>query len=165
MAITPSFSYTNTDLVPEGAQLAPVAVKPLTNYALIMDEPEKVILQNKTGDLDQIERVVFQKSSIKNVAISEPTPYPDTRSKCVQYGVKLEQYLRLKSSTDDTFIQDEPVTVTITFKHPQMAQVTSDVVADALLRALGALEGESPTATSLTNRINELMRGSLKPTK
>lgn len=163
MAITGSFSYTNNADVSAAAAVTPKAVKPVANYALIEDEPTRVVMQNTTGTIDQTERIIFQKSDLKNVAMSEATPYPDVKSKCVQYGVKLEQYLRLSSSTEDTFVQDEPITCTITFKHPQVSYVNSDTVYDCLCRALGALSGDTPSATSMKSRINELMRGSLKP--
>lgn len=165
MALSGKFSYTNTTDVGAAGKLTPVNVMPVHDYALIEDEPERVIVQNTLGDIDQQERLVFQRSSVNNVPISFANSNPDPNAANIQYGIKLESLYRITSSTDDTFVKDLPITCTLTFKHPTNSLITADVITTILLRTLGALEGDDGTVALLTARLNELMRGSLKPTQ
>lgn len=162
MAITKGFSYTNKEAGDTSRQVTTVKIQPMLNYALIEDEPTRCVLQNTTGSIDQPERLIFQRSDVKNVPVSFTTANPDPNLANIQYGVKLEAVLRVKSTTDDSFIKDLPITTTITFKHPVSEYMSADDVALQVSRILTALQTNS---SDLAPRINELMRGSLKPTK
>lgn len=163
MAITGKFSYTNNELTGEAIQ--PVVVDPLSNYALIEDEPNRCVMQNRTGEVDQIERLIYQKGDVKNVPLSFPNPNASSTAANTQYGIKLESLYRKSSSTDDTYIVDDAVTVALTIKHPNDKAITPDVVYTVIQRLLGSLYGPDKSIESIKSRLDDLRRGALKPTK
>lgn len=162
MAITGKFSYTNDEQTGEAIQ--PFVVGPLANYALIEDEPNRCVMQNRTGEVDQIERLIFQKGDVKNVPLSFANPNASPTAANTQYGVKLESLFRKSSSTDDTYVVDDAITVALTIKHPNDKAITPDVVYSVVQRLLGSLYGSEKSVASIKDRLDDLRRGALKPT-
>lgn len=157
MALTSSFSFTNTS--ENSHTVTPVVLGPVTNYALLSDEPSECVLSNKTCKLDRGELLTFQMRDLKTVNTALTVPYPAPVSAGVQYTVKLEELLTTVSSVNEEFRLDEPITVTLSIKHGKSGNITTGIVAQVVQRLLGALMKADGSF-----RFDDLMRSSLKPT-
>lgn len=156
MSLTSSFGFTN--VVVSGHTVAPIDIGPVTNYALKQDEPTSVVMDNKTCPLDQGELLTYKCQDIPKVTTSQLIHNPAKVAAGVQYVIKLEEILRTTSSTDSSFIVDEPVVAYLVVRHQKSGNITSDIVSGIAERLLGACRKEDGTW-----RFDELMRSALKP--
>lgn len=156
MAITTTFGFTNTTA--SAKTIAPVDVKMKANYALIEDEPDSCVMSNKTCPIDQGELVSYKCQTVKNVSTAQDVLYPAKVQTGIQYVVKVEDLLSIKSDTDPNFRIDLPIVAYLTIRHTKNGAITDDVIAQVVNRLLGACR-----KTDGSWRFSDLMRSSLKP--
>lgn len=156
MAITTSFGFTNTTASTH--TVAPTNLKMKTNYALIEDEPESCVMSNKTCPIDQGELVSYKCQTVKNVSTAQDVLYPAKVQTGIQYVVKVEDLLSVKSDTDPNFRTDLPIVAYLTIRHTKNGAITDDIIGSVVNRLLGACQKADGTW-----RFNDLMRSSLKP--
>lgn len=140
--------------------ITPYDLQVLDNYALKQDEPEKVILDNKTCPLDKPEVLSYGCQEIKNVNTSIDVQHPSAITRGIQYTAKLEELLTTTSDTDSSYRVDEPVVVTLTVRHQKSGNISNDLVGMAVRRLIGACLREDGSW-----RFDDLMRNALKPTE
>lgn len=157
MANTTTFPYVNGTVSTK--TIAPRELGVVTNYALIADEPTKVVFNNKTCPLDRPEFLAYKCQNIGKVNTSIPVQYPSKVTAGIQYSVTLEEVLTTTSSTDASYRVDEPLVITIGIRHQKSSNITDTLVQEAFERALGALRKADGTY-----RFKEMMRSALKPT-
>lgn len=159
MALNSSFGYTNKDARTDAVTLTKLEFA--SDYALREDEPDICSMTNTTSPIDQQEVLSFQYSELKKIPTKAKLANPLPDGAGCMWGVRLDDILRVTSTTDETFVQDLPVVCNISFKHPVHSQITPAVVAEVASRAMSALFYDAGGF----DRINELMRSSLKPVK
>lgn len=156
MAITTTFGFTNTTA--SSKTVAPVDVKMKSNYALIEDEPNSCVMSNKTCPIDQGELVSYKCQTVKNVSTAQDVLYPAKVQTGIQYVIKVEDLLSVKSDSDPNFRTDLPVVAYLTIRHTKNGAITEDIVSQVVNRLLGACRKADGTW-----RFGDLMRSSLKP--
>lgn len=156
MAVSSHFGFTN--VTPASKTLTPTSLG-ITNYSLLVDEPNEVKESNPTAPIDQPEYVSFKCQDVNKVSTSFKNLYPEKVQSGVQYVVKVEELLSTTSTTDESFRVDTPIVAYLTIRHSKNAVVTSDVVDTVFKRLLGAVVKEDGTT-----RFKDLMRQALKPT-
>jgi hypothetical protein len=160
MAIVSSFGYTNTTASTN--TVAPVAVGVSTNYTVDKGTSGKVTIKNLTSPVDQVEAITIMSRDQNWLTQVEPTAFPVKTVPFRMVTVKVEGKKRVTSTTDDTFVQDYPVTTNISFRFPVTAYVTAADLREQLLRLCEVLAINDPTAP--TSRIQKLMLNQLDPT-
>jgi hypothetical protein len=130
------------------------------NYALVEDEPNKVLLDNITAPDDASELIMYRGKRVNEVRtnLSLPTTTQIAR-KGVQYAIQIEGDLVTESSSDPTFRQDDPIIMYLTIIHPTSGYVTDTALGQQLGRLVSACQKEDGTW-----RFSELRRLALKPT-
>lgn len=159
MAITSSFGYTNTEARQDAVSTQKLEY--MDCYALREDEPDICSMSNTTCPIDQQEILSFQYSELKKIPTKAKITHPIPDGTGCMWGVRVDEVLRLTSSTDETFVQDLPVVCNVSFKHPVHSQITPDIIAAVASRAMSALFYDAGGS----DRVNELMRSSLKPVR
>lgn len=156
MALTSSFGFTNKSEATD--KIAHIAMRTKTDYSLNEDGPDRCVVSNKTTPIDQPELVTYQCGEIKKVPTSIDVVNPAANTAGVQYGVRVDEVLRVTSTTNDSFIEDFPIVMNITVKHPRCGMITSAQIDGVFQRLIGAL-----VKADGTTRFNDLMRSALKP--
>lgn len=155
--ITSDFGYTNTANATVGAA-TPVALG-IKNYALIQDDPTECVLSNVTSPIDQGELLSFKCQNVDKVTTSQKILYPASVQNGIQYVVKLEDILKLTSSTDSAFRVDLPIVAYLTIRHPKSSYISSEMISAIVKRLIGACQDDTGAFT-----FENLMRSALKPT-
>lgn len=157
MAITYSFGYTNTSIDVSDPQ----------TYALITDEPNKAQYRNVTTPIDQDQIVTFQSDTVgkeMKAGVQVSNPSPANAMPPLFYGIRSDSILRATSSLSDD-VQDMPLVLNLTIKHPKNAGFTADAVAheiEMLLSSIGAANTSSPIGYSIDRtRLTQIMKSSL----
>jgi hypothetical protein len=157
MSKTSTFGFTNTD---DGTvTLTPKALGLTSNYAVSADVSDQAILNNKTAPIDLQEVISYRSMDINNLksnAVNIQYPSPVTAG--VQYSVQVTDTLSTTDSNDASFRVDEPISVTISVRHPKSGNIGSAQVATVMMRALSSLVKEDGSW-----RFDDLMRGAERP--
>jgi len=149
-----TFSFTNTT---NRTTSVPVTEIDIDDYAMREDEPESCTITNTTTNMDQPELVTYQCGTLKRIPTKNTNLYPPTVEGGVQYGIRIDELLRVQTDDGDT-LYDLPIVATLTFKHPSNAAITSGHVETVLSRLLGCLYKDESTT-----RINDMMRLAIRP--
>lgn len=128
-----------------------------TNYAVVKDEPNEVVLDNRTSSLDQQELISFRFRKIGTVNSDLNIQNPAPVRGGVQYAVQLEETVR-ETLGDGTYA-DHPIVMYLTVRHELSGAVTVPVLQETFERLLSALRRESDNSY----RFDDLVRGALKP--
>lgn len=150
------FSFTNTSESKKTQSM--IDIQTQSAYALRQDEPDACVLTNTTANIDQPELVTYQSSNLNKVPSKITNMNPPKVSNAIQYGVRLDELLRV-TDTDGNTLYDLPIVVNLTVKHNMDCEITADVVDQVIARLIGAYykpDGSTRTA--------DLMRSALKPT-
>jgi hypothetical protein len=160
-----AYSYTNTTAGDQ--KVLPIALDMSSDYARVADEPNLCRVTNKTASLEQPELVTYRCNLIDRVSTSIPVVNPAKSSRGVQYVVKLETVDR-QTQADGSFI-DEPITATLTIRHPMSNNWSNGKIAAQLMRLVGAcMKDQTTTGTEASTtdsnwRFEDLMRSGLAP--
>nr|URG16175.1 MAG: coat protein [Leviviridae sp.] len=153
--MTSKFGYTN--VTASGKTITPVAIAPVQNYAKVVDEPNTVVLSNKTCPLDQGELLTFRVNDVNKVSTSQTIQNPTRVKNGVQYVAKLEEILRT-STQEGEVICDEPVVAYLTIRHQKSGNITSAMITEVVNRLLGSVQKADGTF-----RWDDLMRSAIVP--
>jgi hypothetical protein len=156
MAKVSAFQFTNTSAGQH--PVGQVALGLTTNYALIQDEADVVILSNKTTPIDAEERIALRSRTVTKIGDGLNIQYPSPIKGGIEYSVKVEDTLTTTDTADATFRVDEPIVCTVSFKHPRSGNITSAAVAQVFGRAISAL-----LKADGSWRFDDLMRSSERP--
>lgn len=151
-----SFSFTNTTQAQKTQSYINIATQ--DDYALRQDEPDACVLTNTTASIDQPELVTFQSSALTKVPSKITNMNPPKVSNAIQYGVRLDEILRVQDNTGNT-LYDLPIVANLTIKHNMDCAITADIVDQIVTRLVGVYH--KPDGTT---RTADLMRSALKPT-
>lgn len=161
-----SMSYTNT--TPAVEYDPTVALGVASNYAKVVDEPNVVVIANKTASLEQPEQITYRSERIPKVSTAFPVRNPGPVQDGIQYSVKVETIDRHTSGTDTI---DEPICAWLTIRHPATNTWSNAAVAAVIRRLISAcLKGQSTSGSasavvdSTDWRFEDLMRSALAPT-
>lgn len=157
MSKTSAFGFTNT--TDSSVTLTPKALGLTSNYAISADVSDQAVLNNKTAPIDLQEVISYRSMDINNLksnAVNIQYPSPVTTG--VQYSVQVTDTLSTTDSSDASFRVDEPISVTISVRHPKSGNIGSTQVATVMMRALSSLVKEDGSW-----RFDDLMRGAERP--
>jgi hypothetical protein len=156
MARTSSFGFTNTTA--GSNTVTPLKLGLTSNYALARDNDDVVDLNNKTAPISQEELITFRSRKVKDIPTQITVNNPAPVKEGIEYGIKLEEILQTVDSGDASFVVDDPITCTVTFRHKRSGYVTNQHVATVFLRAISSLMKEDGTW-----RFDDLMRSAERP--
>lgn len=153
--MTSQFSFTNkTDST---KTIAPVTVGVISNYAKVVDEPNTVVLSNRTCPLDQGELVTYRVNDVAKVSTSQKIQNPSKVRNGVQYVAKVEEILRT-TDTNGNIVCDEPVVAYLTIRHQKSGNITSAQITEVIRRLLGTVQKSDGSY-----RWDDLMRSAIVP--
>jgi hypothetical protein len=156
MSLTSSFGFTN--ITDSTVDLTPTAIG-MSNYAVTVDDPGKCVLKNTTCPIDQVETLAFMSQDLNQITQEEKNANPPKVSGGRYITCKMEAKKRVTSSTDDTFIEDYPVSCNVSFRFAKNSNVTSADLLTMLKRVVGALQDSSADGYIL----DQLMMQQLNP--
>lgn len=151
-----NFAFTN-DTVRASQTTQEYSLGLTTNYAIVEDEPNQVLLDNTTAPLDQQELITFRKKNVNTVNSGLNVQNPNPIKGGVQYAVQIEEVLR--QTLGDSTIVDHPCVMYLTVRHDKSGVFTNAVLAEVLERLLSSLRKEGDN----TYRFSDLQRGALRP--
>lgn len=157
MARTSSFSYTNTT-ASTTVEVAPIKLGLTQHYSLTQDAADVVTMNNKTAAIDSEEVISFRSRPVADVKSPVNIQYPSPIKGGIEYSVRLDDTLSTTDSADPGYRVDEPITCTITVRHPKSGNITNTIVAQVVTRALSSLIREDGTW-----RFDDLMRSAERP--
>lgn len=153
------FKYTNVTNLTTNT-VTGYALGLVSNYAVVKDEPDEVILENKTTPLDCEEIITYRGRKIPKVSTSLTVANPAPVKAGVQYQIQVEECLRTTDDTDPDLIIDEPIVAYLTIRHPKSGHITTNVIEKVLKRLLSAIYRDDASS-----RLDDIMRLALRPTK
>lgn len=156
MALTSSFGFTNTS--DSLVDITPTAIG-MSNYAVVVDDPGRCLLKNITCPIDQVETLSFMSKELNQIVQEEKNSNPPKVAGGRLVTIRLEAKKRVTSSSDDTFIQDFPVSCAVSFRFARTTYVTAADLLTMLKRVLGALQDSSSDGYIL----DQLMMQQLNP--
>lgn len=148
MAVSYDYGYTNTTESTE--KYTPIIID-MSKYAVTVDDPELCVIKNITSPIDQPEVISYISSERESIAMTEPNVHPAVSSKARMITVKVEDYKRETSSTNDAYVVDYPITCNITWRFAKNRAFSSADLLAVLTRALGAIKDSDGTGTRLDN--------------
>lgn len=134
-------------------------MKPVTDYAKIVDEPGVTVLSAKNAALDTNELITYRYSDVKKVSTSAENLNPPKVKSGVQYVVKVETFFRIEDSTSQTGHTDLPLVGYLTLRHPRHSAITDEVLSTLVGEVIGASYRESDKKY----RFAELAKGAVNP--
>lgn len=156
MALSGSFGFTNT--TDSEVDLTPTAIG-MNNYAVAVDDPGKCLLKNITCPIDQVETLSFMCQDLNQINQEEKNVNPPKVSGGRLITIKMEAKKRVTSATDDTFVQDFPVSCNVSFRFAKTRYVEAADLLTMLKRVIGALQDSSTDGYIL----DQLMMQQLNP--
>jgi hypothetical protein len=153
---TSTWGYTND--LDSTHPITPKQIGLKSNYAVVADTANEVVLVNTTTPIDQTEVVTLRSSVIPKVNTSSylPVPNPAAVKTGVTYQIQTEVLLR--TTSDDGNITDHPIVFYTHIRHERSGDITAQLVQEAFVRHLSMF-----THNDGTYRFNELMRSALQP--
>lgn len=166
MALTGSFGYTDTVSAKRSIEIPNLSIS--TDFALKSESKDDVWYTNTTTPIDQPELLRYGYSRIKDVyAGTDISPsYYATSKAGSSIVIQVADIYRVKdNSTESSCCNpvtiDLPITSHIVIKAPLSQYITAEVVLQQLYRTFAACFENGDTTG--TKRINDLLRGALKP--
>lgn len=156
MAKTSAYVFTNTA---EAAAKLPLQNLGLaTKYAITGDSADVVTLDNKTAPLDAQEIIQIRSRRVSKISTPLNIQHPAPVAGGIEYSIRVDDTLRTTDSADPNFVVDEPITCTITIRHPRSGNFTNETAGAALIRAVSAF-----VKADKTWRFEDLMRSQERP--
>lgn len=153
MAITTTQGFTNKTLSEHSMQSYAMGLK--ENYACIQDEPNCVVLANKTCPLDLGENVTYRFNDIDKVTTSLSIQNPSKVRNGVQYVAKNE-FAQRNADAAGNILYDEPVVCYLVVRHQKTGTIAPETVDMAVKRLMGDV-----IKSDGTTRFGDMMRGAL----
>lgn len=156
MAKTSSFSFTNTSAGTH--PVTPTALGLTSNYALVGEDANNTILNNKTAPIDAEEIITYRTRPIAQVNTDLNVQYPAPVKNGIQYQVQLEAVYTTVDSADPSFRVDEPIVMLLTIRHPKSGNIKSAAIQELFQRLTGCVQKADGTW-----RFDDMMRGAERP--
>lgn len=156
MAKSSSYQFSNTT-----ASTHPVTPKVLgvtTNYALQGDAADVVTLNNKTAPIDAEEVIQYRSRTLEKPNWLVPVLNPPKVMRTIEYSTRIDAILTTTDSSDASFRVDEPITCSISIRHPKSGNFTNALVAEMFVRSISTL-----LRSDGTWRFDDLMRSAERP--
>lgn len=139
--------------------VTPLKLGMTSNYAVSDYQADSAVLNNKTAPIDLQEIISFKSQNLSNLKSNAVNiQYPSPVKGGIQYSMMIVDTLSTTDTDDPTFRVDEPITCTVSFRHPKSGNITNAVVAEVFLRAISTLMKEDGTW-----RFDDLMRSAERP--
>lgn len=159
MSIVKTWGY-DTNTAADTA-ITPSSVNPVSDFALIIDEPTECRLQHQQA-VDNVEQISYQCKDIPSVLTTAKSVHPTPVKTGVQYTVRLDEQLKLTSSDDPTYAETVPVVAMLVIRHPKNANITVSDIETVHKRLVGASYKE--VSGTVSSRFGDLMQSALRPT-
>lgn len=140
--------------------ITPSSVNPVSDFALIVDEPNECRLQSQQA-VDNVEQISYQCKDIPNVLTTAKSVHPTPVKAGVQYTVRLDEQLKLTSSDDPTYAETVPVVAMLVIRHPKNGNLTVSDIETIHKRLVGASFKE--VSGTVSSRFGDLMQSALRP--
>lgn len=150
------FGFTNTS--DNTHNITPKALGLTSNYALMTEDANNCVLNNKTAPIDAEEVITFRSRDIAQVNTSLNIQYPSPVKRGIQYQAQVEAVLTTTDTADASFRVDEPIVAMLTIRHPKSGNITATHIRAIVDRLEGAL-----MKSDGTSRFSDLMRGAERP--
>lgn len=141
--------------------ITPASVNPVSDYALVMDEPDECRLR-KNQAVDNSELISYQCKNLGSIGTELKSVHPTSVKSGVQYTVRLDEQLKVTSTDDPTYAETVPVVAMLIIRHPSNGNITVSDIEDIHKRVIGASYKE--VGGVVTSRFGDLMQSALKPT-
>lgn len=159
-------SFTKTWGFAEGSEvdlnIATSPVKPVSEFALVEDEPTQCSLMNKTSSVDLGERLTYGCRTIPTVSSGLDNMHPGRVQTGVQYQIKLDEQLSVQSDADPNYRVDLPIVATLTIRHTKDGNIGNNEIGTVVERLVSACMQKS--GSTMTWRFEDLMKSALRPT-
>jgi len=156
MALETTFGFTNT-----GSASNPISLK--SNYALLLEDPGHVALENKTCPIDQPEQVTIRGMFTKN-ASSELSYKPKTSvagpEAYSQFQVKLDDVATTRDTTTGEVVEENIVTAYLVVRVARSGNLSDSMVRTMVDRLHNITKTDDGG-----DRIPSLRRLALRPTE
>lgn len=151
-----TFKFTNTSDGP--TTIARKALGLTTNYALVKESADDVVLSNKTADIDAQELVQYATRLIPMIKHDLNIQNPSPVKGGIQYVISDQATLVTTDSDDANFRLDEPIFCQLLIRHPRSGNFTNAVVGAMVQRLISAAQRADGTW-----RFDDLMRQAERP--
>lgn len=138
------------------------SINPVSDFALVTDDPTECALVNGASDIDAPERLSYQARKVNQVVTDLDVANPGPSSKGVQYVVRLDEILKVTDSADATYRKDLPFVGYVVIRHPIDGDIQPSHVDTMFQRLSGACYKE--TTAGISTRFGDLMKSALHPT-
>lgn len=128
----------------------------VSNYAVTTDEPNQVVLDNRTSSLDQQELISFRRKKLATVNTDLNIQNPAKVRSGVSYSAQIEETIVEESEALGR--QDHPVKMYLTVIHDLSGAITDDVLDETFQRLVSSLPRQDGII-----RFTDLARGALRP--
>jgi hypothetical protein len=128
-----------------------------TNYAIIVDEPSQVVLDNTTATLDQQELISYRRRRLGTVNTDLNIQYPAPVKGGVSYAYQIEETVVETTAGGDRY--DHPVKLYLTAVHDLSGVITNADLSKSLRRLLSSIPVDQNGDFVLLNTA----RGALRP--
>jgi hypothetical protein len=158
MAVNPytaHFAVQNTEVAEEGLNRVKMDLK--TDYALVAESPNEVILSNKTTTIDQEEIITLRHKVIPKVNTNAVITYPAPVKAGVMYTIGIDDVLRLHNESMGTYT-DRPISAYLQIRHERSGDITDSVVCEVLTRLISIFWQNDGTF-----RVPDFVRSALQP--
>jgi hypothetical protein len=146
---------TNTDV--SDLQFNVISLGLATNYALVSEDANEVILSNKTSPIDEEEIITLKYKDIPKVNTRCSITNPAVVKKAVSYTISIDNVKRTENATLGTVV-DRPVSAYLNIRHDKSSEITEDNVKEVLTRLVSIFFKDDGTF-----RAPDFMRSALKP--
>jgi hypothetical protein len=153
----PHFAVHNTELATDGLNRIKMNLK--SDYALVAESPNEVILSNKTTTIDQEEIITLRHKVIPKVNTNAVITYPAPVKTGVMYTVGIDEVLRLHNESMDTNT-DRPISAYLQIRHERSGDITDSVICEVLTRLVSIFWQDDGTF-----RVPDFVRSALQPTE
>lgn len=132
------------------------------DFRVKKDSGGELLLANLTSPLDRGEQIMLTHNTIKNVYDKtdiDPSVYAPSRRGVALYA-KIQDTFEVTDSSDAEFCQHLPLKASLSITVPASAHITAADIEVLVGRLVSTLYD---TGSVTTERLNALLRGSLKP--
>jgi hypothetical protein len=130
-----------------------------SNYALVSEDANEVILSNKTSPIDEEEIITLKYKDIPRVNTKCTITNPAVVKRGVSYTISLDCIKRTPNETLQTVV-DRPISAYLNIRHDKNSEITEDNMKEILTRLVSIFFKDDGTF-----RVPDFVRSALKPTE
>jgi hypothetical protein len=141
--------------------ITPKSVNPVSDFALIKDEPNECRLSH-SDTVDNSAQISYQFKELGSVQTNIKSVHPGKVKAGVQYAIRLDTQLLIESTDDPTYAETVPVVAMLVIRHPKNGNLTVSDIETVHQALVGASYKE--VSGTVTSRFGDLMQSALRPT-